>query len=110
MKAPLSKLRVRAKPTAATQRKRHPRFNDHFLEAVEAMLARRSRILFLYGDGDALRWDFQKEFYDPIRKADPRYDRLCEVHYVPGCNHLFTLREWQRQALDRAAAWLRHSA
>jgi hypothetical protein len=28
------------------------------------------------------------------------------VHLIPGCNHLFTLREWQRQALDLVVKWL----
>ncbi|HZO17123.1 MAG TPA: alpha/beta fold hydrolase [Polyangiaceae bacterium] len=99
--------RAAFKRKSSNGRKKHPRFNDHFLEAVEAMLARQSRLLFVFGEGDALRWDFQKEFYDVYWKNNPDYERLCQVHYVPGCNHLFTLREWQQQALDVALPFIR---
>jgi pimeloyl-ACP methyl ester carboxylesterase len=103
LKAPLARFRPKPK---GPERKLHPRFNGHFLEAVEAMLKRRARMLFMFGEGDALRWDFQKEFYDVYWKGAAAYEKLCQVHYVPGCNHLFTLREWERQALDVATPWL----
>lgn len=100
--------RVRPTPKGAEKppREKNPRFNDLFLEATEAMLKRHAKLLFLFGDGDALRWDFQKEFYDVYWKGNATYERHCEVHYLAGCNHLFTLREWQRQALEVAGPWL----
>jgi pimeloyl-ACP methyl ester carboxylesterase len=84
---------------------KHEMFNDLFLEAMEALVGRDVPMLLLFGEGDPLRWDFEEQFKKHYWGKNPAYERLCETHYLAGCNHLFTLREWQRQALDRAVPW-----
>jgi len=85
---------------------RHPMFNEHFLESLDMMMEGERRVLCIFGEGDAIRWHFQEHFVEPFWQDDPRYETQCEVHYLPGCNHLFTLREWQDQALELAGPWL----
>jgi pimeloyl-ACP methyl ester carboxylesterase len=85
---------------------RHPMFNDHFLRSLDALMDRKAPVLFVFGEGDAIRWHFKEHFVEPFWQDDPAYDDLCEIHYLPGCNHLFTLREWQNQALDLVKPWL----
>jgi pimeloyl-ACP methyl ester carboxylesterase len=85
---------------------RNPRANPHYFEAMQAMLSRKTKMLMLYGETDALRYDFWNEFYEPVLKKNDAHAELCQVHLIPGCNHLFTLREWQRQALDLVVKWL----
>jgi pimeloyl-ACP methyl ester carboxylesterase len=99
--------RLRPRASEEPQKPRNPRANPHYFEAMDAMLRRQTKMLMLYGETDALRYDFWNEYYEPILKKNETYARLCEVHLIAGCNHLFTLREWQRQALDLAMRWLR---
>jgi pimeloyl-ACP methyl ester carboxylesterase len=102
------KVQERLRPRAAEEpeKPRHPRANPHFYEAMDAMMARDVKLLMLYGETDALRYDFYNEYYDTVLQKDERAKRLCEVHLLSGCNHLFTLREWQSQTLDFATKWL----
>jgi pimeloyl-ACP methyl ester carboxylesterase len=99
--------RLRPKPPADAPRPPgNPRANPHFFEALDAMVKRRARLLMLYGETDALRYDFWTEVHDPILERDAAYRAQLEVHLVPRCNHLFTLREWQDEALAHATRWL----
>lgn len=82
------------------------RFNRLFIDSLDAMVARRSRIMFLFGDDDTFRWEFEREFYNNRWQTNPGYAQQCEVHYLPGCNHMFTMREWQRKALELVGPWL----
>lgn len=82
------------------------RFNRLFLEALDAMVEQRSRVIFLFGDDDTFRWEFEREFHNHYWQRNPGYARQCVVHYLPGCNHMFTMREWQKQALDLVSPWL----
>lgn len=85
---------------------RHPMFNERFLESLDALMGRRAPVLLVFGEGDAIRWHFEEHFQKPFWQDDPAYAELCEVHYLAGCNHLFTLKEWQDRALDLARPWL----
>lgn len=99
--------RMRAKQRKVTHdAERHPMFNERFLESLDRMMAGRHPVLFVFGEGDAIRWHFEEHFQQPFWQDDPAYAELCDVHYLAGCNHLFTLREWQDQALEIAKPWL----
>jgi pimeloyl-ACP methyl ester carboxylesterase len=82
------------------------RFNRHFVESLNTMVKGRSQVIFLFGDDDTFRWEFEREFYNNHWDDNPGYSRNCVVHYLPGCNHMFTMREWQNQALDLIGPWL----
>ncbi|MCK5795588.1 MAG: hypothetical protein KAI47_00280, partial [Deltaproteobacteria bacterium] len=102
------RLRAGRRKAAVThEAERHAMFNERFLVGLDQMMARRRPVLFIFGEGDAIRWHFEEHFRRPFWDDDPAYEALCEVHNLPGCNHLFTLREWQDQALDFARPWLR---
>jgi pimeloyl-ACP methyl ester carboxylesterase len=91
---------------AAEEEGQGTRFNRLFVESLDAMVEHRSKVVFLFGDDDAFRWEFEREFYNHRWQSNPGYSRECAVHYLPGCNHMFTMREWQRQALDLIEPWL----
>lgn len=85
---------------------KHPMFNEHFHESFTSLVKAGTKILLLFGEGDALRWDFQQQYQDLFWQRDPAYGAQSEIHYLKGCNHLFTLREWQDHALKLAKPWL----
>lgn len=98
------KLSQRKKVEHSAQR--HPMFNNLFLESLDSLMARDTPCLFIFGEGDAIRWHFEEHFIKPFWNDDPAYEKFCKIHYLPGCNHLFTLKEWQNQALDLIFPWL----
>jgi pimeloyl-ACP methyl ester carboxylesterase len=83
-----------------------PALNGRFLEALRALMAKQTRVLFLFGSEDGFRQDFDREVKSVHWPKDPRCARYCRVEYVPGCNHMFSMREWQSQALALTEAWL----
>jgi pimeloyl-ACP methyl ester carboxylesterase len=99
------KRRRRTDSEALGKRKDIP-VNELFINALDSVVGRGARVLFLFGDDDAYRWEFEREFYDVCWEENPRYQRCCDVHYVPRCNHLFTLVEWQRQALELTLSFI----
>ncbi|NUP09097.1 MAG: alpha/beta fold hydrolase [Polyangiaceae bacterium] len=100
------KNRIAPPPPDAPARPLHPRQNPHYLEALSAMVQKDAKLLMLYGETDSLRYDFWNEVYEPLVQKDEAYGKRVEVHLVEGCNHLFTLREWQAAALRHFDAWL----
>ena len=108
-RAQLEKLKRRVF-SPAHQRERaksdHPRFNPHFIEALDNVVDRGARVIFLYGHRDILHWNFREHFYDLFWQYNPNYERNCEIVSIQGCNHFFTLREWQQQAVDYTMPWL----
>jgi pimeloyl-ACP methyl ester carboxylesterase len=80
--------------------------NPLFFSSVGALAAHGRSMLFLLGETDTLRQEFHDEFQEPVmsRRADLR--SACTVHLVPGCNHLFTMPEWQDEAMRVGMAWL----
>lgn len=90
----------------AGQSERDPAFNDHLLESLDALVARQRKLLLLFGQDDKFRYEWERDFYDKYWKVNPRYEACSTIHYIPDCNHMFTLREWQASAMDLATAWL----
>lgn len=84
----------------------HPLFNTHFLEAMDALTERRSRLLIMFGQEDYFRHEWEAEFYKIYWDRRPAYKRQIDLHYIPGCNHMFTLREWQKKAIGLSMEWL----
>lgn len=81
-------------------------FNHEFLECFDAMIKRRAKVIFLFGDDDTFRWEFEREFHRKYWSLNPNYARQSQIHYLSGCNHMFSLREWQYQALDHVSSWM----
>lgn len=77
----------------------HPRFNRHFLRALDANVSRKTRLLFIFGLTDPLRSDFENQFKTIFWSSNPAYEACSEIQYIPGCNHSFTRREWQDEVI-----------
>jgi pimeloyl-ACP methyl ester carboxylesterase len=97
--------RRRASGTAAT-RHPNPRFNEQVRAAIDALVARGNRLLLVFGQNDGFRNDWEHEFHKVYWDGHPEYARHIEAHTIPGCNHMFTLREWQDQVVELSLAWL----
>jgi pimeloyl-ACP methyl ester carboxylesterase len=82
------------------------KFNRQFLDCFNEIVERDARVIFLFGDDDNFRWEFEREFHRPYWDKNTKYSRQSEIHYLPGCNHMFTLREWQQQTIDKVTSWM----
>lgn len=84
-------------------------FNEHFLAAYRAIVARGGKILFAFGENDNFRWEFDGEFAAKY-PADVRAgERFTTIEIVPDANHMYTLREWQDEILRRVGPWFEAS-
>lgn len=84
----------------------NPRFNPRVVSALDAVVA-RAPVLVLFGEGDALRQHWEEDLRRVYWGARPGYAARIHERFVPGCNHMFTLREWQEQAMLRVLEWVR---
>ena len=82
------------------------RFNPRFLESLQKMMQGKRRVVFIFGEDDRFRWDFEREFYDIYWHTDAAHAKYCSIHKIPHCNHMLTMREWQQQAVQLIADWL----
>jgi pimeloyl-ACP methyl ester carboxylesterase len=87
----------------------NPRFNHHVVAALDAV-TERVPVLAVFGDGDAYRHYWEDDLRKVYWASRPAYARRIQEHFIPGCNHMFTLEEWQANAMRRALAWVRELA
>lgn len=83
----------------------NPRFNPRVVTALDAVVE-RAPVLVLFGEGDAYRQYWEEDVRRAYWGARPGYAARIQEHFIPGCNHMFTLREWQEDAMRRAVAWV----
>jgi pimeloyl-ACP methyl ester carboxylesterase len=76
-------------------------FNDHFLDAYRAIVARGERILFVFGENDNFRWEYESAFLDKYPGDIRAGEGLVETEIIPHANHMYTLQEWQQEILRR---------
>ena len=98
--------RRRRSGDVATARHPNPRFNAQVHAAIDALIARGNRLLLLFGQNDGFRNHWENEFHRLYWDAHPEYARHIEAHTIPGCNHMFTMREWQEQVMELSLAWI----
>ncbi|MBK8011459.1 MAG: alpha/beta fold hydrolase [Deltaproteobacteria bacterium] len=95
----------------ARRKRRHiamppPDFNPRILVALDALMARRTPTLVVYGEDDWLADRFQRYFVDCFWTDDPAYEELIEIHRVPHANHVFSMRKWQDELLEIISGWI----
>jgi alpha-beta hydrolase superfamily lysophospholipase len=83
----------------------NPRFNPHVVTALDA-LVERVPLLTVFGEGDAYRHYWEDDLRKVYWKSRPAYAQRIQEHFIPGCNHMFTLEEWQAEAMRRSLAWV----
>ena len=80
-------------------------FNDDFLEAFEAITARSSPILFVFGENDNFKWEFYSEFVEKYEDEWKRAEPFVSIEIVPHANHMYTLHEWQDRIVELCLEW-----
>ena len=81
--------------------------NPLFPPAFFSMLRRRRPMLYVFGGGDRLRWEFEEKFVARHRETLASLPAAYEVHVVENANHVLSLREWQHEMLAVSARWMR---
>ena len=77
-----------------------------FPPAFFAMAESDRPMLLLFGGSDRLHFEFEEKFATRYAERLARLSSRCQVHVVPQANHVYTFDAWQREVVDRAAAWL----
>jgi pimeloyl-ACP methyl ester carboxylesterase len=80
-------------------------FNEAYLSAYRAVVSRGDRILFIFGENDNFRWEFDAEFADKYRDDIRAGERVATTEIIPDANHMYTLREWQDEIVRRCVRW-----
>lgn len=80
--------------------------NPLFAPAFHTFLGTSRSALLVFGETDRLLWDFEVKFLERHRRAIERYANQYEVHIVRQANHIFSLAEWQQEALETSCRWL----
>jgi pimeloyl-ACP methyl ester carboxylesterase len=85
----------------------NPRFNQRVIAALDALVDRGNPLLVVFGEGDAYRAYWQDDVREVYWDHRPKYGRYIQEHFIAGCNHMFTLEEWQANAMRRSLEWVR---
>lgn len=80
--------------------------NPLFPPAFFNMVATRRPMLFVFGGGDRLHWEYQEKFVARHREQLASMPTLVHEHVVQAANHVLSLREWQDEMLDVSTRWL----
>jgi len=82
-------------------------FNEHFLAAYRAIVARRSPTLLVFGENDNFKWEFYSEFVEKFPDDWKAGEDVVSVEIIPHANHMYTLREWQDKIVDICIDWMK---
>lgn len=90
---------------AANKKAKHSdaEFNRLFLSSMKKFTSQRKKILFIYGDNDYFKIEFETEILRRYQKTLPQY---CEYETIPDANHMLTIPNWQQTALQIFCQWL----
>ncbi len=81
--------------------------NPLFPPALFKMLATRRPMLLVFGGADRLHYEYEEKFLARHRERLAKLPPLVDVHVIDSANHVLSLRDWQREMIDRAQGWLR---
>lgn len=80
-------------------------FNDAFLEAYRTVIGRKQRIYFVFGEHDNFKWEFNSEFVEGMPEEFAAGAECIRIDEITHANHMYTLREWQDEIIDRCVEW-----
>ncbi len=86
------------------------RVNKMVADALHSTVRGNKRILFFFGEHDSFRREFERDFMARYWDREPLFKENCRVHEICGCNHMFTMVEWQREIGEITLDWLRESS
>jgi hypothetical protein len=81
--------------------------NPLFPPAFFNMVSTGRPMLFVFGGGDRLLWEYEEKFVARHRERLASMPKLVEAHVVQLANHVLSLREWQDEMLDVSNRWLK---
>jgi hypothetical protein len=81
-------------------------FNEDFLAAYRAVVSRGERILFVFGDNDNFKWEYESAFLEKYPGDVRAGEGLVTTEIIRDANHMYTLREWQHEVIQRCIRWL----
>ena len=82
------------------------RFNEEFLAAYRTIVSRGERMLFVFGDNDNFKWEYESAFLEKHPDDVLAGEGIVTTEIIPDANHMYTLREWQHEVLERCIRWL----
>jgi len=85
------------------------KLNRLFFGSFETAIKREIPILFVLAGNDPGIEIFQHYFqrvYLEERRLSERYKELYEIFVVEHSNHVYSLKEWQEQLIDKVRTWL----
>ncbi len=85
-------------------------FNENFLDAYRAIVGRGDRILFVFGENDNFRWEYESAFLEQYPGDVRAGEGLVETEIIAHANHMYTLREWQEDIMRRCVPRLVRAA
>lgn len=71
---------------------------------LEALVARRVRLLYVFTGGLRRRYNYEAQFRDAFRSVD--FDGLLHVAYLPAADHTFSAGADRKRLLEIVAAWM----
>jgi fermentation-respiration switch protein FrsA (DUF1100 family) len=101
------RLLGRAPQTVASAPPEDDNANPLFPPAFFTMMSTRRPMLFVFGGGDRLHWEYEEKFVARHRERLASMPPLVDVHVVEQANHVLSLREWQDEMLDVATRWMK---
>lgn len=81
-------------------------FNRHFLESYQSIVKRGCKILFVFGENDNFKWEFNTEFIDKYPDVFKSGANFVSIKEIKHANHMYTLREWQDAVAEYFISWL----
>jgi len=83
-----------------------PNMNPHFLQAVNGVMARRAKLLFLCAEKDTDTQLFEKGYRRKFLKPGNPYEDLYEIIEIKDANHIYTSHQSQQSLLSAIEAWM----
>ncbi|NIM19929.1 MAG: alpha/beta fold hydrolase [Candidatus Latescibacteria bacterium] len=81
------------------------KFNDAFIDAYRRIIARGDQIVFIFGENDNFKWEFNNEFIAKFPKDVKAGKDLIRIEEIKHANHMYTLHEWQDDIIKYCLTW-----
>jgi uncharacterized protein len=107
---PLKHRFTRPKEAAAAQAPVEDNTNPRFAPAMRHVLDDGRPILLVFGEEDRLLMEYVAKYVDRHQRDLDQAASLYQLHVTSHANHIFSLREWQEDMLERCSRWLRDEA
>ena len=80
-------------------------FNQYFPDALHKMLSSK-KVLLIFSESDRLFWEFEEKYLNVYKQEFEKYKKNFELHITKDANHIFSLKEWQEDMINKSCSWL----